>query len=105
MPKGCSHVHCAQYYKMSINPGNCQYVGVKCDSWEKFKSGKCRRCGENGENCMIMGFDTLKTLTNRTEEYSERYYVQPSNKCPYCGKAIFIYLLISKDNLFIFLFF
>lgn len=84
MPKGgCSHVHCSQYYKVSINPGQCQFVGVKCDSYEKLKSGKCHRCGENGENCMIMGFDTLKTIKDPTE-YSEKYYVETSYDCPYC---------------------
>ena len=88
-------MHCAQYYKVSINPGKCQFVGVKCDSYEKMKAGKCRRCGENGENCMVMGFDTLKTLKNKAPEYSERYYVQTKYDCPYCGKNIIAFFFLS----------
>nr|WBW70073.1 venom protein [Lampona murina] len=86
MSKGCSHVHCSQYYKLSINPGQCQFVGVKCDNYEKFKKGKCRYCGENGENCMIMGFDTLKTLKGE-RDYSERFYVKTADTCPYCNNS------------------
>ncbi|RWS19265.1 pancreatic lipase-related protein 2-like protein, partial [Leptotrombidium deliense] len=32
---------------------HCQYVGYECDSWDKFREGKCGDCGAQGEQCGV----------------------------------------------------
>lgn len=89
LPPACSHFQSLQYYKTSINPSGCEYVGVKCESRKQFKLGQCRRCESDGQNCAIMGAyacDCLKsTQLNEGNSNDVSYYVNTKPLCPYCG--------------------
>lgn len=86
-PELCSHVMSSQYYKVSINPGNCQFVAVKCKNYEEFKSGRCRSCGRHGQNCMIMGYDFDKYYVKNSSQFPQKYFIDTSMHCPYCDNS------------------
>ncbi|XP_035232645.1 pancreatic lipase-related protein 2-like isoform X2 [Stegodyphus dumicola] len=87
IPTVCFHIRCLEYYKVSINPEHCQFVGVQCNNYEDFVNGKCKSCGRSGQKCAIMGFDfeafSPEQALRRRKKF-KKYYVETDDICPYC---------------------
>lgn len=81
----CYHLMAPQYYKVSITPCACQFVGVKCKDYKEFKSGVCRTCGKNDSSCAVMGFDFENY--NGPCSGSHQYFLTTTLTCPYCDNS------------------
>lgn len=81
----CYHTQVLEYFKVSINDCSCMFIGVKCDSYEAFKNGKCRSCGDDGSNCAVMGMDYEEYPRPQTGNHT--YFLETSLLCPYCNNS------------------
>lgn len=80
-PPLCSHFQATDFYKVSINPCGCQFVGYECENKEQFLAGRCRYCGGNGTRCAVMGFDWENCYH---KDVPTVYYLTTEVHCPYC---------------------
>lgn len=78
-PPLCSHVQSIQYYKVSINPKECEFVGVS-----------------SSNERAVMGMDYEDYHQNDGER--RKYYLTTTNKCPYYGNSRII--LLYSVNIF-----
>ncbi|GFS54359.1 RNase H domain-containing protein [Trichonephila clavipes] len=79
-------MHAVQYYKTSINPRGCEFVGVECRDHGSFLSGECPFCHGDGRNCAVMGMNHEyynRRLANST--LFRRFYLNTTILYPYCG--------------------
>ncbi|GFQ75594.1 pancreatic lipase-related protein 2 [Trichonephila clavata] len=88
VPRVCSHMHAVQYYKASINPRGCEFVGVECPDHRAFLSGHCYFCHGDGRNCAVMGMNHEyynRRLSNST--LFRRFYLNTTILYPYCDNS------------------
>ncbi|XP_054722435.1 pancreatic lipase-related protein 2-like, partial [Uloborus diversus] len=87
VPRICSHMQAVQYYKASINPKSCEFVGVQCPDYESFSSGRCTACHKDFENCAVMGMNhedyySKRNITN--SKLPRKFYLNTAMRYPYC---------------------
>ena len=89
VPRICSHMHAVQYYKATINPKKCEFIGVLCPDYESFASGECTTCHKDGSNCAVMGMnhELYYSSLNLTQQ-PRKFYLNTTVQYPYCGKYI-----------------
>ncbi|KAF8792641.1 Phospholipase A1 member A like protein [Argiope bruennichi] len=90
IPRICSHLHAVQYYKASINPSKCEFIGVECPDYESFLAGNCSSCQKNGQNCAIMGMnhEFYYRPSNSPLPLFRRFYLNTTHLHPYCDNSI-----------------
>lgn len=91
---GCNHIRSHQFLLESIKP-TCPFMAVRCDSYEKFKSGECFTCdvGDH-QQCVKFGFDAPNSYRNLKERQLLRdsrpfkaYFMTNPNR-PFCCKFL-----------------
>jgi len=91
VPRICSHMHAVQYYKASINPKRCEFIGVQCPDYESFLSGECTTCHQDGLNCAVMGmnYEYLHAPINQTGSFQlpRKFYLNTTIDYPYCDNS------------------
>lgn len=57
----CSHVRALALFEddLSSEPGQCQIVGYRCPTYERFLAGKCGRCDAMNGQCRLMSFPPI----------------------------------------------
>ncbi|XP_076335858.1 pancreatic triacylglycerol lipase-like isoform X2 [Tachypleus tridentatus] len=80
----CDQMRAIDYFLEAIDDDNCAPVGVACDSWENYLEGKCTDCGENGQNCIMIGPETEHFRKFKDDKNGKRFYLKISSTKPYC---------------------
>lgn len=101
----CDHVRSHEYFLESINSAGCQFLGVECDSWEKFMSGGCFPCqtqeNKNGSFCAYLGMDSILTW-NKRKDFENRslvkFYTITNSDPPFCASLYRVTLTISNSE-------
>ncbi|BET02171.1 Triacylglycerol lipase [Nesidiocoris tenuis] len=76
----CSHDRAVKFFLDSINT-DCPMIGIKCSSYGDFLEGNCFDCGEDGNDCLEMGFHATPPPPGVQEE---QYYLKTSHQPPFC---------------------
>lgn len=67
----CSHMRALSLYEDDLSSSGlsgkeqCQIVGYKCSTYDKFLSGKCGFCDQQNSQCRLMGLPTIDRLNFR----------------------------------------
>ncbi|KAG8177985.1 hypothetical protein JTE90_010880 [Oedothorax gibbosus] len=87
LPEFCSHLQSIQYYKASINPTECLFIGVQCPDYASFESGLCNSCGRNNARCAVMGMDyEYEPHPAPRKRRPRKYYLDTTLNYPYCKR-------------------
>ncbi|XP_054163851.1 pancreatic lipase-related protein 2-like [Oppia nitens] len=83
----CDHKRALDYYAdyLLTSKADCKPIAYRCESWEKFMSGFCWSCGQNGEDCIIVGLNN--TFNNNGISYrnpDNKFYIITNDRQPYC---------------------
>lgn len=64
----CSHLRALALLEddHSSEPGQCQYVGYRCSSYERFLAGKCGHCDAVNSQCRLMGLAPIRVQLKKT---------------------------------------
>lgn len=96
-PTICSHAQSIQYYKASIHPTECEFVGHLCEDYETFNRGECSPCDSEGS--AIMGMDIVFQKNIYIDKnVDHKYYLNTTLTYPYCRKYATDTLKGTKNN-------
>lgn len=65
------------------NGEHCSPIAYACEDWESFLSAKCTNCGDDYENCTLMGFHLNTKLLHKS---SKKYFLKTGDKNHLCCK-------------------
>ena len=68
---GCNHIRSYEYFTDSIFATDCHFVGMECESWEKFVQGLCPGCTDDMSHCDLMGFYAFSNLNGTKPKRQE----------------------------------
>lgn len=75
----CNHERSILFWAESLEAQRCRMISFGCESYEKFRSGDCYLCGENGENCAIVGSENQRMLKK-----SQKFFLLTTANAPFC---------------------
>ncbi|XP_035206598.1 pancreatic triacylglycerol lipase-like isoform X2 [Stegodyphus dumicola] len=78
----CNHRRAIELFKSSIT-GHCELMGVLCDSWDSFNSGKCGTCSD-GAFSLPMGLHLEHFSRYANPKRSLNFYLNTTDSEPYC---------------------
>ncbi|XP_040072156.2 pancreatic lipase-related protein 2 isoform X1 [Ixodes scapularis] len=81
---GCHHQRAVHYMLDSIENQNCVPLSFECPSYEAFKKGQCRDCGEDGSACAPMGEQADVWRPHKQDRERRMYGVTNAHK-PFCA--------------------
>lgn len=82
----CSHVRALALFEDDVNsePGQCQVVGYRCPTYERFLAGKCGRCDAMNGQCRLMSLPPIianfKTVPIANHRQSSPSHSSNTNK-------------------------
>ncbi|XP_013784852.1 pancreatic triacylglycerol lipase-like isoform X2 [Limulus polyphemus] len=94
----CDQMRAIDYFLEAIDGENCTPVGVACDSWENYLDGKCTDCGEDGQNCIMIGPEAEIFRKFKDKKNGKKFYLKTSSTKPYCLHAYQIQVSLVEEN-------
>ncbi|KAG0422257.1 hypothetical protein HPB47_001917, partial [Ixodes persulcatus] len=80
----CHHQRAVHYMLDSIENQNCVPLSFECSSYEAFKKGQCRDCGEDGSACAPMG-EQADVWRPHKQDRERRMYGDTNAHKPFCA--------------------
>ena len=82
----------------------CQFIGVQCDDYIDYESGKCYDCGDDGQRCRLLEYlpdfylnpDNVNSILNDYRKDSpQNLYLLTSSQPSYCLYHYMIEVIIT----------
>ncbi|KAL1375308.1 hypothetical protein pipiens_004702 [Culex pipiens pipiens] len=100
---GCNHLRCHQLYTDAIAQ-RCPFVGIGCESYEKFLAGDCFECDVDGHYCVDFGPNAWKSYRRliengvMVEPRPIRAYMITGDGAPFCRTHFKVTLVLSDSE-------
>ncbi|XP_065173776.1 pancreatic triacylglycerol lipase-like isoform X2 [Atheta coriaria] len=89
----CSHKRAFKYYIQALEDDECQFIGLKCDTYKDFQLGKCNDCFGPKGSCATFGLEPPSvTSKNNT------YYMITNGKKPFCMVSYSVNVTIATGK-------
>lgn len=82
----CSHIRAPNLLIDDYSEPLCQPVAYACSSYRDFKNGKCIDCGDDNENCWLVGLSESRPKSPRKQDLE--YFYDTDKVEPYCSEWI-----------------
>ena len=83
---GCNHFRSFQvFHEYATLNRPCDPIAFRCESYSKFKSGKCFSCLHGG--CLKVA-SSLNSGIPQVTEFGASYYIKTNDQKPFCGNEV-----------------
>lgn len=81
----CNHMRSVEieFTDFGKNQSHCHPIAYACDDYSSFMAGLCSDCGEENENCVLMGFKKDPVLIDKA---SKSYFIKTGDSENLCRK-------------------
>lgn len=94
----CSHRWANFLFIDSVLNPTCPFVAYACQDWDTFLEGRCADCGEDGQNCAILGLQSDKYLPSREIREPRKYFLKTNSQWPYCLYHYQVIVKLSREG-------
>ncbi|XP_067138167.1 pancreatic triacylglycerol lipase-like [Centruroides vittatus] len=94
----CNHRWANFLFIDSILNPQCPYVAYACSDWDTFLEGRCADCGDDGQNCAVLGLQSDTYAPSRDVKNPRKYFLKTNSQWPYCLYHYQIIVKLSREG-------
>ncbi|XP_022917550.2 pancreatic lipase-related protein 2-like isoform X1 [Onthophagus taurus] len=88
----CSHKRAYKYYISAAINKECPFIGIPCESYEKFMNGSCTDCRKS--QCLIMRYDSFSSDVPK----NTKVFLNTNSEPPFCMHTYEIAISVEKHD-------